>query len=67
MITDTVVLSLKSCPFFLKAKSEANEDDNPNWLHVIGPFADEYWKAHEKGITTLEGIGAWDVVEDKMT
>ncbi len=28
-----------------------------------GPFADEYWKAAEKVIITLEGMGAWDVVE----
>ena len=28
-----------------------------------GPFADEYWKAAEKEIITLEGMGAWDVVE----
>ncbi len=30
-----------------------------------GPFADEYRKAAEKEINTLEGMGAWDVVEDK--
>ncbi len=28
-----------------------------------GPFAGEYWKAAEKEIITLEGMGAWDVVE----
>ncbi len=28
-----------------------------------GPFADEYWKVAEKAIITLEGMGAWDVVE----
>ncbi len=33
-----------------------------------GPFADEYWKAAEKEIITLEGMGAWDIVqhEDDM-
>ena len=30
-----------------------------------GPFADEYWKAAKKEIRTLEGMGAWDVVERK--
>ncbi len=30
-----------------------------------GPFADEYWKAAEKEIRTLEGVGVWDVVEHK--
>ncbi len=28
-----------------------------------GPFADEYWKATKKEIKTLEGMGAWDLVE----
>ncbi len=28
-----------------------------------GPFADEYWKAAEKEIDTLEGMGAWDIDE----
>ncbi len=28
-----------------------------------GPFADKYWKAAEKEIDTLEGMGARDVVE----
>ncbi len=28
-----------------------------------GPFADEYWKASEKEVSTLEGLGALDVVE----
>ncbi len=51
-------------PFFLKAKSEASKEDNPNWHQAMnGPFADEYWKAAEKEIITLEGMGAWDVVE----
>ncbi len=51
-------------PFFLKAKSEASKEDNPNWHQAkIGPFADEYWKAAKKEISTWEGMGAWDVVE----
>ena len=53
-------------PFFLKAKSEASKEDNPNWHQAMnGPFADEYWKAAEKEIITLEGISAWDVIERK--
>ncbi len=28
-----------------------------------GPFADEYFKLAEKGIITLKGMGAWDVVK----
>ncbi len=29
-------------PFFLKAKSEASKEDNPNWHQAMnGPFADE--------------------------
>ncbi len=51
-------------PFFLKAKCEASKEDNPNWHQAMnGPFADEYWKAAEKEIITLEGIGAWDVID----
>ncbi len=51
-------------PFFLKAKSEAKKEDNPNWHQAMnGSFADEYWKAAEKEVITLEGTGAWDVVE----
>ncbi len=51
-------------PFILKAKSEASKEDNPNWHQAMnGPFADEYWKVTEKDIITLEGMGAWDVVE----
>ncbi len=43
---------------------EANREDKPNWHQAMnGPFADEYWKAAEKEIITLEGMGAWDVVE----
>ncbi len=50
-------------PFFLKAKSEANKEDNPNWHQAMnGTFA-EYWKMTEKEIITLEGMGALDVVE----
>ncbi len=56
-------------PFFLKAKSEASKEDNPNWHQAMnGPFADEYWKAAKREITSLEGMGVWDVgeCEDNM-
>ncbi len=37
--------------FFLKAKSEASKEDNPNWHQAMnGPFADEYWEVAEKEI-----------------
>ncbi len=50
--------------FFLKVKSEASKEDNPNLHQVMnGPFADEYSKATKKEIKTLEGMGAWDLVE----
>ncbi len=53
-------------PFFLKAKSEASKDDNPNWHQAMnGPFTDEYWKGTKKEIDTLEGKCALDVVECK--
>ncbi len=51
-------------PFFLKAKSEESKEDNPNRHQAMnGPLTDEYWKVAEKDIITLEGMGAWDMVE----
>ncbi len=53
--------------FFLKAKSEASKEDDPNWHQAIsGPFVDEYWKVAEKDISTLEEMGIWDVMEFKV-
>ncbi len=53
-------------PFFLEAKSEASKVIYPNWHQAMnGPFEDEYWKAAEKEMDGLEGMGAWDVVECK--
>ncbi len=41
-------------PFFLKAKTEASKEDNPDWHQAMnGPFADEYFKAAEKDNDTL--------------
>jgi len=51
-------------PHFLKAHSAASKEDNPNWKQATrGKFADEYWKAMELEIATLEGIDAWEVKE----
>lgn len=51
-------------PLFLKAKSEASSQDNPNWWQAMnGPFADEYWKAACVEIETLENMDAWEVVD----
>ena len=39
-------------PLFLKAKSAASKEDNPNWWEAMqGQFADEYWKA---AVTEIE-------------
>ena len=51
-------------PLFLKAKSEANKEDNPNWRQAMnGPFRKEYWDAACKEIETLEEMEAWEVVD----
>ena len=51
-------------PLFLKAKSAASKEDNPNWWQAMnGPFADDFWKAAVTEIETLEGMGAWDIVD----
>ena len=39
-------------------------EDNPNWWQAMnGPFADNFWKAAVTEIETLEGMGAWDIVD----
>ena len=51
-------------PLFLKAKSEASKEDNPNWKQVMnGPFKQEYWQATVKEMETLESINAWEGVD----
>ena len=51
-------------PLFLKAHSAASKEDNPSWKAATqGKFADEYWKAMEVEIATLEAINAWEVLE----
>jgi hypothetical protein len=53
-------------PLFLKAHSAASKLDNPGWKEATsGVFADDYWKAMELEIFTLESINAWEVVERK--
>jgi hypothetical protein len=51
-------------PSFLKAKSEASKEDNPNWKQAInGPFKEENWKAAVKEIETLESMNVWEVLD----
>ncbi len=51
-------------PLFLKAYSAASKLDNPSWKEATrGKFADEYWKAMDLEIATLEALGAWEVLE----
>ena len=51
-------------PLFLKAHSAASREDNPSWKQATqGKFADEYWKAMELEIATLEALDSWEVVE----
>ena len=46
-------------PLFLKAKAVASREDNPNRREATnGPFADDYWKAMQVQIATLESMGA---------
>jgi hypothetical protein len=46
-------------PLFLKAHSAASKLDNPGWREATrGKYADDYWKAMELEISTLESIGA---------
>ena len=56
-------------PLFLRAHSAASKDDNSGWREATwGKFADDYWKAMEVEIFTLESIDAWEMVhrEDDM-
>ena len=51
-------------PLFLKAKSAASKEDNPSWWQAMkGPFAKEFWKAAVVELETLEGMGAWEIVD----
>ena len=51
-------------PLFLKTHSASSKLDNPSWKEATwGKFADKYWKAMELEISTLEALGAWEVLE----
>ncbi len=51
-------------PLFLKAHSAASREDNPSWKQATqDKFADEYWKAMELEIATLEALDSWEEVE----
>ena len=51
-------------PLVLAAKTTASSADNPTWDQAMkGPFAEEYWRAAEVEVETLEKIKAWTVVE----
>ena len=51
-------------PLLLAAKTAASDADNPTWNQDMnGPFAEEYWEAAETEIKMLEGIKAWEVVD----
>jgi hypothetical protein len=50
-------------PMILAAKTAATKEDNPTWWQAMnGPYAEEYWKAAQIEIETLERILAWTVV-----
>jgi hypothetical protein len=54
-------------PLFLKAKVEASKADNPNWKQAMsGLFSDEFWKAAVKEYHTLEGMVAWEIVDQPL-
>ena len=51
-------------PLFLKANSDASQQENPNWRQAMnGQFADECWEAAVTEIETLESMHTWEVVE----
>ena len=56
-------------PMILGATSAASKEDSPTWWQAMnGPYAEEYWKAAQVKISTLESKQLWTVVEqtDKM-
>ena len=52
-------------PCLTQAKASKDNDDNPNWETAInGPFADNFWKACEVEMDTLENeMKTWDCVK----
>ena len=60
-IEDLYVQTLS--PLILAAKTAASKEDNPTWWQAMnGPYAEEFWKAAQLEIETLEKINAWTVV-----
>ena len=50
---------------FLKVKSTASQEDNPNLREATtGVFADNDWKSMKVGIATLESMGDFDIVDE---
>ena len=50
--------------FFLKAKSEASKQDNPNWREAMNrPCNEEYWEAAVKKLNMLKNMNAWEVID----
>ena len=51
-------------PLFLKAHFAASKLDSPSWKEATqGKFANKYWKTMELEISTLEALGAWEVLK----
>ena len=50
-------------PHLLQAKASKYNDDNPSWdMAMNGPFADNFWKACEIELNTLENdMNTWDL------
>ena len=60
--TDHAVMDIDPC--LLSAKASKYNEDNPAWeMAMHGPHTDEYWKACETELETLEtDLGCWDLV-----
>jgi hypothetical protein len=51
----------------LKGKAEAGKADTPNWKQAMsGPFTDEFWRAAVKENLTLEGMDAWEIIDQPL-
>ena len=51
-------------PLFLKDKFAASREDNTNGREVTtGVFSDNYWKLMKIETSTLEYMGAWEIVD----
>ena len=52
-------------PHALAARASKYNDDNPSWTMVMnGPYQEEFWKAMESELHTLEvDMQAWDLVQ----